>query len=83
MAAPLPAVPAAPSGEHPENARFVEEVVEQALLPYAKLFPPSIVQAMRETLAEVMVTHPVLVPLTRPLRNDKSGVQKKEGGEGE
>jgi hypothetical protein len=78
-----PALPTAPPDEHPETEPFVEEVVEQALGPYAKLFPPSIVQAMRETLAEVMVTHPVLVPLTRPLRNDKSGVQKKEGGEGE
>ena len=83
MAVPASALPTAPPDERPEDEPFVKEVVDQALGPYAKLFPASVVQAMRETLTEVMVTHPVLVPLTRPLRNDKSGVQKKEGEEGE
>lgn len=66
-----------PDDDDPE----LDAEVERALGPYKHLVPPDILQTMRETLADLLLTHPVgerLMNLSRrAVTHDPSGTRLK------
>ncbi|MEO5730596.1 MAG: hypothetical protein ABI134_28665 [Byssovorax sp.] len=55
--------------------------VERAVGPYKHLVPPDVLQTMRETLAEMLASHPVGAVLMdqsrQPTHHDPSGTRLK------
>ena len=66
-----------PPGDDPE----LDAEVERALAPYSHLVPPDVLQTMRETLADMLVSHPVGAVLMnqsrQPTKHEPSGTRLK------
>ena len=66
-----------PPADDPE----VDAEVERAVGPYKFLLPPDVLQAMRETLTDMLLTHPVGAVLMnqsrQPTKHDPSGTRLK------
>ena len=66
-----------PDDDDPE----LDAEVERALAPYKHLVPPDVLQTMRETLTDMLLTHPVGEILMKQSRrsssHDPSGTRLK------
>ncbi len=65
----------------PEDDPELDAEVERALAPYSRLVPPDVLQTMRETLADMLASHPVGAVLMnqsrQPTQHDPSGTRLK------
>ncbi len=65
----------------PADDPELDAEVERALAPYSHFVPPDVLQAMRETLAELLTSHPVGAVLMnqsrQPTKQDPSGTRLK------
>jgi hypothetical protein len=67
--------------DSPADDPELDAEVERALAPYAHLLPPDVLQTMRETLADMLASHPVGSVLMnesrQPTKQDPSGTRLK------
>jgi hypothetical protein len=65
---------------------IVEEVIQQAMLPYLGVLPPSGLESMRYALVDALTTHPDAIDALRAMREqpaaDGSGTRVRDGNGG-
>ena len=65
----------------PDDDPELDAEVERALAPYSHLLPPDVLQTMRETLTDMLASHPVGALLMnqsrQPTEHDPSGTRLK------